>query len=498
MEPLRDTSKRFKLRLPIVAVSLVWLALSPSPYGASAQETQIPKGVLALYWGARDNPSNVIFDKSTQAAIGSAPAGSVEYYPEYLDEDRFTEERVRDSLRQKYGDNRIGAIITLSRQSLNFLVKYRNELFPHTPIVYHASTSADVGKKDEVNGVPVMVDRPFRNTIDLALKIHPATKQVLIITATPEHDKRLEVEVLRELKEFGGRVDLKPLTDYKLEELISTVKSAPANSIILYVRYAQEELVKNLDAFDSLTLIAGAAKVPVYTAYESILGRGSVGGHAGRLEDCGRMAAETAMRIVNGARPQDIPTVLVPTVPIFDWRQLRRWGIGEDRLPKESVFQFREPTFWEEYKWWIIGFISLCATQTLLIAALSLQRAMRKRTEVALAEKELRLREAQAIAHLGSFHWDVNGDEVVWSDELYSIYGLEPAESSITYKTYLEQVHADHREQVSRAVEHALATWQPFEHEYRLVRPTGETRWVSAHSRPIFDADGVLIAMQGV
>src|SRR5262245_16864235 len=210
------------------------------------------------------------------------------------------------------------------------------------------------------------------------------------------------------------------------------------------------------------------------------------------------MAAETAARIVNGARPQDIPTVLVPTVPIFDWRQLRRWGISKDRLPKESVFLFKEPTFWEEYKWGIIGFISLCATQTLLIAALSLQRARRKRIEVALAEKELRLREAQTIARLGSFHWDVGADEVVWSDELYRIYGIEPGESSITYKTYLEYVHPDHRELVSGAVEHALATWQPFEHEYRIVRPTGEARWIFAHLRPIFDTDGVLISMQGV
>jgi len=210
------------------------------------------------------------------------------------------------------------------------------------------------------------------------------------------------------------------------------------------------------------------------------------------------MAAETAIRIVNGARPQDIPTVLVPTVPIFDWRQLRRWGISKDRLPKESVFLFKEPTFWEEYKWWIIGSISLCATQTLLIVALSLQRARRKRIEVALAEKELRLREAQTIAHLGSFHWDVGADAVVWSDELYRIYGIEPGESSITYKTYLEYVHPDHREQVGGAVEQALATWQPFEHEYRIVRPTGEARWIFAHIRPIFDKDGVLISMQGV
>jgi PAS domain S-box-containing protein len=497
MEPLRDKAKRFKSILPIMAASFALLALSPSPYGPSAQEAPKPKGVLVLYWGARDRPVNVTFDKSIQAVLASAPAGPVEYYPEYLEEDRFTWEEMRDYLRQKYGDNRIGAIITLSG-SLNFLIKYRNDLFPNAPIVFHAFTRAEVDRKDEVNGVPVMVDSPYRNTIDLALKLHPATKKAFIIAATQQRDKKLEAEVMNELKEFENRVELKSLTDYKLDDLIATVKSAPANSIILYVRYSQEELGKTLDAMNSLTLIAQTARVPVYTAFESILGRGSVGGHAGRLEDCGRMAAETAARIVNGARPQDIPTVLVPTVPIFDWRQLRRWGIGKDRLPKESVFHFKEPTFWEEYKWWITGFISLCATQTLLIVALSLQRARRKRIEVALAEKESRLREAQAIARLGSFHWDVGADAVAWSDELYRIYGIEPGESSITFKTYLEYVHPGHREQVGRALEQALTTREPFENEYRIVRPTGESRWIYTRCRPIFDADGALIAMQGV
>src|SRR5262245_1989630 len=257
-----------------------------------------------------------------------------------------------------------------------------------------------------------MVDRPYRNTVDLALKLYPGTNQVLLIAGLPGHEKGLEAEVREELKEFQGRVDIKPLSDLTLDELIATVKNAPENSIILYVRYSQEELGKALDSYNSLTLIAQTARVPVYTAFESILGRGSVGGHTAPLADCGRMAGETAMRIVNGANPHDIPTVLVPTVPIFDWRQLRRWGISKDRLPKESVYLFKEPTFWEEYKWWITGSISLFAIQTLLIVALSLQRARRKRIELALAEKELRLREAQTIDRLGSFHWDVGADGV--------------------------------------------------------------------------------------
>ena len=504
MEPRRATAKRYKLRLAIVAGSLILLALSLSPTGAGdAQEPARPKGVLVLIWNGKDNPANVPFENGIQAGLGSAPAGSFEYYSEYLEDNRFPGESqslaMRDYLRQKYGDNRIGVIIAPSKQALNFLIKYRSDLFPNIPIVFHAVHRADVDIKDEAKGVAVKVDNPYRNTIDLALKLQPQTNEVLIIAGSSAHDNRLEMEVRKELKEFEDRgVKLTSLSDLSLDPLIAKVKSAPDHSIILYVRYSQEELGKVLDSINSLTLITGAARVPVYTAFESLLGHGSIGGQTATLEDCGRVMGETAMRIVNGAKPQEMPVVMVPTVPIFDWRQLRRWGISEDRLPKGSVFRLKEPTFWEQYKWWLIGSISLCAIEALLIVALSLQRARRKRIEVALAEKELRLREAQAIAHVGSFHWDVGADAVAWSDELFRIYGLEPRESSITYKTYIEQVHPDHREQVGSAVEHALRTREPFEHEYRIVRPTGESRWVFAHSRPIFDADGALISMQGV
>jgi len=504
MEPRRATAKRYKLRLAIVAGSLILLALSLSPTGAGdAQEPARPKGVLVLIWNGKDNPANVPFENGIQAGLGSAPAGSFEYYSEYLEDNRFPGEShslaMRDYLRQKYGNDRIGVIIAPSKQALNFLLKYRSDLFPNIPIVFHAVHRADVDIKDEAKGVAVKVDNPYRNTIDLALKLQPQTNEVLIIAGSSAHDNRLEMEVRKELKEFEDRgVKLTSLSDLSLDPLIAKVKSAPDHSIILYVRYSQEELGKVLDSINSLTLITGAARVPVYTAFESLLGHGSIGGQTATLEDCGRVMGETAMRIVNGAKPQEMPVVMVPTVPIFDWRQLRRWGISEDRLPKGSVFRLKEPTFWEQYKWWLIGSISLCAIEALLIVALSLQRARRKRIEVALAEKELRLREAQAIAHVGSFHWDVGADAVAWSDELFRIYGLEPRESSITYKTYIEQVHPDHREQVGSAVEHALRTREPFEHEYRIVRPTGESRWVFAHSRPIFDADGALISMQGV
>ncbi len=507
MQSRRDLANRFRSRLAIVAALLAWLILPLSPplssMGAlTAEGPASPRGVLAIYWYGKDLPANVTLDNSIQAVLRSAPAGSVEYYAEYMDDSRFPGESqsmlFRDYLRQKYAGARIDALIAPSSASLNFLLKYRNELFPNIPIVAHASSRAHLSEPDKVGITGVVVDSAFKNTFDLALRLHPATERALVIAGTPERDKKFEEELRREIREFEGRVAITYLTDLPLDDLIAQVKSAPERSIILFVRYSQNPLGRPLNSYDVLTLVAGSAKVPIYTTAGSLLGRGSVGGYAASLEDCGTRVAEIALRIVNGEQSQNIPIVTVPTVPMFDWRQLRRWEISEDRLPPGGKVLFKERTFWQQYKWLIIGVISFCMVETLLIARLLIGRARRKRTEKALAEKELRLREAQAIAHLGNFHWEVATNKVAWSDELYRIYGLEHDAAGITYETYLEHVHPDDREQVRKAIECALADRKPFEHEYRIVRPTGETRWVFARCRPVIDAKGALISLQGV
>jgi PAS domain S-box-containing protein len=78
---------------------------------------------------------------------------------------------------------------------------------------------------------------------------------------------------------------------------------------------------------------------------------------------------------------------VVPTRPIFDWRQLRRWGIRESSLPSGSEIRFKEPGFFEQYRWRAIAVISLCAVQSLLIALLLVERRRRRRMQIALRER---------------------------------------------------------------------------------------------------------------
>jgi len=109
----------------------------------------------------------------------------------------------------------------------------------------------------------------------------------------------------------------------------------------------------------------------------------------------------------------------------------------------------------------------------------------RKRTEGALQEisrklqeSNARLEEAQRIANVGHYSWNLIENRVVWSDEVYRIYGLDPQQGPIDLAKVSEMIHAEDRELVFRAAEEALHSEVPADIEHRLVRPDGEVRTI--------------------
>src|SRR4029078_781996 len=125
-----------------------------------------------------------------------------------------------------------------------------------------------------------------------------------------------------------------------------------------------------VESKDILTLVTASATAPVYGLSSWQVGKGIVGGQVLTLEARGTKAAEIALRIVNGARAQDIAVQMAPLVPMFDWRELKRWGISERSLPPESVVRFRVPTFWEQYKWYVLTVLGVMLIQSTLIVVL--------------------------------------------------------------------------------------------------------------------------------
>ena len=85
-----------------------------------------------------------------------------------------------------------------------------------------------------------MIDSAYRETVELALRLHPGAERVFVISGTPEHDGRFEREARDQLQALESQTAFSYLTDVPVDELIARVKGAPTRSVIFYVRQSQE------------------------------------------------------------------------------------------------------------------------------------------------------------------------------------------------------------------------------------------------------------------
>jgi PAS domain S-box-containing protein len=107
------------------------------------------------------------------------------------------------------------------------------------------------------------------------------------------------------------------------------------------------------------------------------------------------------------------------------------------------------------------------------------------------------LAEAQRIAHLGNWDWDIVNNELRWSDEIYRIFGLIPQQFGATYEAFLNSVHPDDREFVKEAVNKSLYENEPYSIDHRIVLPDGSERIVHEQAEVFFDNAGKPIRMMG-
>ena len=110
---------------------------------------------------------------------------------------------------------------------------------------------------------------------------------------------------------------------------------------------------------------------------------------------------------------------------------------------------------------------------------------------------ENRLAEAQEVAHVGSWEWDIPTNAVTWTDELFRLYGLEPQSIAVDYETFVGRVHPDDREMVDRIVRNAASDLHPFHFDHRIVLPSGETTWLHGRGKVMVDETGHATKMSG-
>ena len=121
----------------------------------------------------------------------------------------------------------------------------------------------------------------------------------------------------------------------------------------------------------------------------------------------------------------------------------------------------------------------------------------RVRAEEVLRQKDRELSEAQRLAGVGSWHWDVQNDIVTWSEELYRIAGRYPSSPAPSYREHPSLFTAESWERLSSAVDNALRDGTSYELDLEMVRADGTTRWLTARGEAVSDATGRITLVRG-
>jgi PAS domain S-box-containing protein len=480
----------------LIALSAVWFSSSL----ARAQQSVKPKRVLVLYWDEKEHPANVAFESQFQAALRSAAPGPIEFYAEFLESNRFPDagqsEFLHDYMKRKYAGRRMDVIVPTATATLDFLFKYRTDLFPQTPIVFAATQFPSAAQlKSGAGATGIIYVNSYQDTVDLALKLQTDTEQVFVVSGTPAHDKAFEKMARRQLDGYPGKAAITYLTDLPLEELVARIKTLPKRSIVLYVwNWAWSNQGQRLESQDVLRLIAGVARVPIYGMSFANVGNGIVGGYVWTMEAQTGTLAQKVLEVAYGAQVSHMPVESVPVTPMFDWRELQRWGIPEDRLPRDSVIRFRELTRWQQFKWRILATIAIIVLQAALICLLIIEarRARQNasalgRAQRGLRESEERFRNMANTAPVKIVITDANRQATFFNKTWLEFTG-RTTEQELGLG-WTAGVHPDDRDECLAKLWASHEARVEFELEYRLRRADGQYRSVICRGVPRFEPD---------
>ena len=366
-------------------------ALGPAD---SAWAADGQKKVLVLYSTRQDTALPIVGERELPRILRAGLAGSVDYHTEYIDVARFPDPEYqaafRDFLYRKYIGQRFDLVIAVQDVAFQFVDVNRDALFPDTPVVFSAT---DRNARRLVNSTGVIVHLDLTRTLTLATALQPDINQVFVVTGASSRDKVYESLAHTQFQSFEPRLTFTYLSGLPTNELEQRVAALPGQSIVFYLLFYQDGVGENFHPLEYLDRLAAIANRPIYSWVDSTMARGIVGGSLQQQASLINAVGDSAVRVLRGERADDIPTA-APDLNIgqVDWRQLRRWGISDARVPAGTRLLFREPSAWDRYNVYILAAVTLLLVQTVLIAGLFVQRTRRRRAEEQARTSQAELR----------------------------------------------------------------------------------------------------------
>ncbi len=478
---------------PLICIVVVVVAPFLPPQASSGEATKEVRRVLIINdIGVISSPGFAEIDQAIFTGLKKSPY-RIELYDETLNlilfPDRVSQDRFREEIIQKYSTRKPDVIIAAGPESLKFIAKLYDK-FQGTPIIFCTIWS---GIPDELrHGIPftgVVAQLHPEGTLNVALHLLPRTKHVVVVGGVGKFDEGWEAIAKQSFHNYESKLDFTYLFDLTMPALLERLKHLPNDTIVYHTSISQDPAGDLfIDSAQSIPMVASAANAPVFVMDDVDLRGGTVGGDLVNWADDARIAAEIAVRVLNGEKPHDIPVVTSNHDYMFDWGALKRWGIEEKNLPPGSIVLNRQPTGWDSYKGYVIGGISLIILEGLLIGGLVWQRARRRKAEAAGHESEERFRLVANSAPV--LIWMSDPDKLcTYFNQPWLEFTGQPLQSQLG-NGWAQGVHPEDLKSWMDTYRGAFDRLAHFEAQYRLRRNDGEYRWVLGTGVPRFNPDG--------
>ncbi len=332
-----------------------------------------------------DSPFGRRFREQVHSTLDAESAQHYVVYSESLDFGHFSgpdyDATFRALFREKYKDKPISVIVALGADALKFVSSARAEMWPSVPIVFITFDHALAITPSNATGIITL--QQFHDLVKAAQFIVPDLAQIALIGGPLDHQP-LRRHYQNEIKQLPKDLNVIDLTGLPLGEVMKRVATLPRDAAIAYTPIYSDDTGRSHHPGEVLKAIVKVATRPIVVDAENFVGMGATGGFVLSAEDLGREVGRGIARILSGEAAASIPIVSRSfTRPVFDARQLKRWGVSEIALPRGSDLRFREPTAWELYRWRIVGIALVILAQSLVIIWLYYERHRRH-----LAERE--------------------------------------------------------------------------------------------------------------
>jgi PAS domain S-box-containing protein len=500
-----------------IQVQTHWKRAGSSGAGGISQVLKILLSGLLLFLSvpftiAQDKSKNVLVVFSTferdplplQLIESSARArvqGPVNFSVTYLDyrrlDDDFYRESLAETLRREFRDVKPDVLVAASMQAIRFVVQYRDRMFPGVPIVFFGVSAGELEGQKMLPEMTGVTDSPaIRQTIDLAIRLHPDTTAVAIIADTPGKTEKYWVGVTHsELLRHQDKVKEIDIIGLPRQEMLEKIAALPPHTVALFELAPSNSTEPEIGAYD--VLAATARRVPTYSPFHTLcFNYGCLGGAYPDWQKDDLLTGDIAGRLLAGERAENILPVDTTNSQIqVDWRELQRWHIPESALPTGSVILYRKPTFWEQHRQVLIAVIALSIALAVLMVALVRQRARKRKAEALLRESEKRFRVMADTTPSTVWMCDPQGKVTYVNDRRIAFTGRDPMASYDDFWTTF--VHPDDRRNVQDVVSQALRDRRAFSNEYRLRRSDGIYRWMFDVASPRVNGDGTFAGFIG-